>query len=102
MSFIGELPAQHPLRVSLLTTYAEQCGVAVYSEALAEALAQHNVAVSIIAPRLRDADTPRGEQPARVWRRDHAGLLDAWQTFQQVRRQRPDAVHVQVTMGIVS
>jgi glycosyltransferase involved in cell wall biosynthesis len=92
----------HPLRLSLLTTYGEQCGIATYSEALVAGLSQHGVSVSVVAPRLRKSDTPRGEQPVRVWRRNGAGLLDAWRAFQQIRRQRADVVHVQITMGIVS
>ncbi len=92
-----------PLRLSLLTTFGEQCGIATYSEALAEGLAQHDVDVSVVAPRLRANDSTRGVQPTtRIWRRDRAGLHDAWRTFQQVVAQRADVVHVQVTMGIVS
>jgi glycosyltransferase involved in cell wall biosynthesis len=93
---------QRPLRLSLLTTYAEPCGIATYSEALVEGLSRQGVVVSVVAPRLRPADAPRGPQPARVWRRDRAGWLEAWQTFREVTRQKPDVVHIQHTTGIVS
>ena len=82
-----------PLRLSLLTTYGEQCGIATYSEALVGGLSQHGVSVSVVAPRLRKSDTPRGDQPVRVWRRNRAGLLDAWRAFrggwQSFSRQFP-------------
>lgn len=91
-----------PVRLSLLTTFGEQCGIATYSEALAEGLAEHGVEVSIVAPRLRPSDSARGAQPTRVWRRNRAGLLDAWQTFRQIQEQRADVAHVQVTLGIAS
>jgi glycosyltransferase involved in cell wall biosynthesis len=90
------------LRLSLLTTYGEQCGIATYSEALVGALTQQGVTVSVLAPRLRKGDTPRADQPVRVWRRNRAGMLDAWRAFRQIRRQQADVVHVQVTLGIVS
>ncbi len=90
------------LRLTLLTTWAEQCGIATYSEALVEALPAQGVTVSVVSPKLRRTDTPRGEQPVRVWRRDRAGLLEAWQTFAEIQKQRADVVHVQHTMGIES
>ena len=91
-----------PLRLTLLTTFGEQCGIATYSEPLAEGLSHHGVEVSVLAPKLRESDSPRGPQPTRVWRRSRAGLAAAWQTFRQIQAQRADVVHVQVTLGIVS
>lgn len=91
-----------PLRVTLLSTWAEQCGIATYSEALVEGLVQQRVEVSVVSPQLRRTDTPRGEQPVRVWRRDRAGVVEAWRTFREIERQRADVVHVQHTMGIES
>ncbi|HYQ16281.1 MAG TPA: glycosyltransferase, partial [Polyangiaceae bacterium] len=94
--------AARPLRLTLLTTYGEQCGIATYSEALAAGLATHGVEVSVIAPQLRKTDSARGPQPLRVWRRNRAGLLAALRTFRQIQAQRADVVHVQITLGIVS
>ncbi|RYZ09770.1 MAG: glycosyltransferase [Myxococcales bacterium] len=96
------MPPERPLRLTLLTTWAEQCGIATYSEALAAALPEQGVTVSVVSPALRRSDTPRGEQPVRIWRRDRAGLLAAYQTFREIERQRADVVHIQHTMGIES
>lgn len=96
------MPPDPPLRLSLLTTFGEQCGIATYSEALVEGLTAHGVEVSIVAPRLPRADSARGAQPKRIWRRSRAGLFEAWRTFRQIQEQRAQVVHVQVTLGIVS
>lgn len=91
-----------PLRLSLLTTWHEQCGIATYSEALAEGLAEHGVQVSVVAPKRPAKNEPRGTQPVRVWNRSRAGLLDAARTFREIQRQRAQVVHIQHTMGIAA
>jgi glycosyltransferase involved in cell wall biosynthesis len=95
-------PLRPTLHVSMLTTFGEKCGIATYSEALAAGLEEHGVEVSVVAPRLRPDDAPRGEQPVRVWRRDRAGVWEARQTFRQILRQQANVVHVQVSMGLTS
>jgi len=94
--------SQRVVRLSLLTTFGEMCGIATYSEALVKELAQQSVAVSVLAPKLRRTDSPQGDQPVRIWRRNRAGLLEAWRTFREIRAQRADVVHLQLSSAFFS
>jgi glycosyltransferase involved in cell wall biosynthesis len=43
-----------------------------------------------------------GEQPPRLWSREHATLGEAREVGRYIRRTRPDVVHVQDNLGLVS
>lgn len=90
------------MRVALLSTFGETCGIATYSEALAEALAGQGAETIVLSPRLRRGDGPRGPQPPRIWKRDRASLLDAARTFRELRRAQAQVAHIQVSMGLSS
>ncbi len=90
------------MRVAALTTFAEACGIATYSEALTAALRELGVHVDVFAPLLRSSDEARGEPPQRLWSRERARLGEAWRVFQALRRARADVVHLQVNHGLVS
>lgn len=90
------------MRVAVLSTFGETCGIATYSEALVAALVEHGVEPVVLAPRLRARDRPRGPQPKRLWQRDHATRLQAAATFREIQQARADLVHVQISLGLVS
>ncbi len=90
------------MRVALLTTFGETCGIATYSEALIGALPDQGIEPSVLSPRLRPGDSPRGPQHPRIWRRDRATLWQAVQTFRALRKARAEVVHVQISLGLTS
>ncbi len=90
------------MRVALLSTFGETCGIATYSEALVAALPEHGIEPIVLSPCLRPSDGPRGPQPPRIWRRDRATLLQALQTFRKLREAGAELVHVQLSLGLTS
>ncbi len=90
------------MRVALLSTFGETCGIATYSEALVAALPAHGIEPVVLSPHLRPGDGPRGPQPPRIWRRDHATLLQALQAVRQLREAGAQLVHVQLSLGLAS
>lgn len=90
------------MRVALLSTFGETCGIATYSEALVASLPEHGIEPVVLSPHLRPGDGPRGPQPPRIWRRDHATFLQALQTFRKLREARAELVHVQLSLGLNS
>jgi glycosyltransferase involved in cell wall biosynthesis len=90
------------MRVALLSTFGETCGIATYSEALVGALPEQGIEPIVLSPRLRPGDGPRGPQHPRIWKRDRATLLQALQTFRKLREAGAEVVHVQVSLGLTS
>jgi len=90
------------MRVALLTTFGETCGIATYSEALIGALPEHGIEPLVFSPLLRRGDSPRGPQHPRLWRRDRATLWQAVQTVRALREAHAEVVHVQISLGLTS
>jgi glycosyltransferase involved in cell wall biosynthesis len=90
------------VRVVLLSTFGESCGIATYSEALAPALRGAGAEVEVLAPFLAKVDVPRGEQPPRLWNRNRAFGFEALRVVRAVRAARADVVHAQVNLSLYS
>ncbi len=90
------------MRVALLSTFHERCGIATYSEALVPALTSQGVEVEVFAPRLAAGDLGWGEQPRRLWHRNRAFGFEALRLFREIRAARCDLVHAQVNLGLFS
>jgi glycosyltransferase involved in cell wall biosynthesis len=90
------------MRLALLSTYHEVCGIATYSEGLVHELESLDVDVTVLAPTLRPGVTARGEQPRRLWSHHDATKAEALHTFVEVLRARADLVHAQVNHGLYS
>jgi glycosyltransferase involved in cell wall biosynthesis len=90
------------MRVLMLTTFHERCGIATYSEALVAALEACGIHVSVLSPTRQKGDAGWGEQPKRLWRRNRAFGLAALPTMRAVRERAPDLVHLQVNRSLYS
>jgi glycosyltransferase involved in cell wall biosynthesis len=90
------------MRVALLTTFHETCGIASYSEALMAGLRATGVDVRVLAPKLAPGDVPRGSQPPRLWNRNRAFGFEAVRVFAAIRELGPDVVHAQVNPSLYS
>jgi glycosyltransferase involved in cell wall biosynthesis len=90
------------MRLIELSTFHERCGVATYTEALADGLSKLGVEVSVLSPHLEQGGQERGVSPPRLWGRHDATILEALRTFTAIRELRPDVVHAQVNLGLFS
>jgi glycosyltransferase involved in cell wall biosynthesis len=90
------------MRVVMLSTFHERCGIATYTEMLAPALESSGVTVSVISPKRQTEDPGWGEQPVRLWRRNRAFGFEALETMRAIDRHTPDLVHVQVNRSLYS
>lgn len=89
------------MRVVVLSTHRERCGIATYTDALSRALVQRGAAVDILAPKLaQGADGDR--TIPRLWARDGGTTAEALATFARVVALRPDVVHLQATHALFS
>lgn len=90
------------MRVVVLSTFHERCGIATYSEALVAALREVGADVRVLAPRLPPHDPGRGEQPPRLWARNRAFGFQAFRVMAAIDALRPDVVHAQVNLSLYS
>jgi glycosyltransferase involved in cell wall biosynthesis len=90
-----------PLRVAMLTTYQEPCGIATYSEDLVPALQHLDVDVTVLSPRERSGAAGWGSQP-RLWNRNRAFGQEAEDVVDAVRGADADVVHAQVNPSLFS
>jgi glycosyltransferase involved in cell wall biosynthesis len=90
------------MRVALLSTYNEQCGIATYTEALSAALAGRGVDIVHLAPRRKSGDAGRGEQPPRMWNRNRAFGFEALAVHRKLVALRVDVAHLQVNLSLFS
>ena len=95
-------PQDSRMRVVMLTTFRESCGIATYAEALVPALDACGVRVHVLAPTRMRGDPGRGDQPPRLWHRNRAFGFEALGVMQAVRDARPDLVHLQVNRSLFS
>ncbi len=91
-----------PLRIVMLSTFHEGCGIATYTEALGESLTKAGAKLVVLAPFLQPSGQAVGEQPPRLWARNRASVGQALATFRAVRAERPHVVHAQVNLGLFS
>jgi glycosyltransferase involved in cell wall biosynthesis len=90
------------MRVALLSTFHERCGIATYSEPLRSALIDLGVAVDVIAPRLKRGEVGEGEQPPRMWNRNRAFGFEAFAVHRALLQRSIDLVHLQVNLSLFS
>jgi glycosyltransferase involved in cell wall biosynthesis len=90
------------MRVVMLSTLHERCGIATYTEMLVPALESSGVTVSVISPKRQKADPGWGEQPVRLWRRNRAFGFEALETMREIETRKPDLVHLQVNRSLYS
>jgi glycosyltransferase involved in cell wall biosynthesis len=90
------------MRVVMLTTFHERCGIATYSEALIAALEANGIDVSVVSPTRKNGDPGWGKQPPRLWRRNRAFGIAAFAAMRAVRERAPDLVHLQVNRSLFS
>ncbi len=89
------------MRLAMLTTFHERCGIATYAEALIGAL-ERNLDVTVLSPRRLAGDDGIGEQPPRLWNRNRAFAFEALRVRRAVLAARPDVVHLQVNLSLYS
>jgi glycosyltransferase involved in cell wall biosynthesis len=90
------------MRVVMLSTFHERCGIATYAEMLVPALESRGVVVSVISPKRQKSDSGWGDQPPRLWNRNRAFGFEAFATMRAIEEQRPDVVHLQVNRSLYS
>lgn len=90
------------LRIVMLSTFHESCGIATYTEALGESLTKAGAELIVLAPFLQASGQAVGEQPSRLWARNRASVGQALATFRALQAERPDVVHAQVNLGLFS
>jgi glycosyltransferase involved in cell wall biosynthesis len=90
------------MRVVMLTTFHERCGIATYSEVLVRELRALGVDVRVLAPHLRDGEPSWGEQPERLWRRNRAFGLEGAKVYRALAALDPDVVHAQINLSLFS
>ena len=90
------------LRVALLTTFHQRCGIATYAENLVEGVRAHGVEVVILAPHLGKGDVELGDQPKRMWRRNRAFGFEALAVVREIERAQCDVVHLNVNLSLFS
>ncbi len=90
------------MRVVLLTSYREACGIATYSESLVDGLRDEGAHVDVLAPKLPRGDAGSGEQPTRIWSRNRAPLREGFRLFRAIEERKPDVVHAQFNLSLFS
>jgi glycosyltransferase involved in cell wall biosynthesis len=91
------------VRVVQLSTFAEACGIATYTEALVDALAGQGVDTTVLSP--RPAAVPEHQarvEPARLWSRNRGTTAEAAEVLEAISASRPDLVHLQINAGLFS
>jgi glycosyltransferase involved in cell wall biosynthesis len=89
------------MRVVLLSTFQEPCGIATYTEDLVRALDALSVETLVLSPRERKGAAGWGDQP-RLWNRNRAFGFEALRTFRAIEGHRPDLVHAQINRSLYS
>lgn len=91
------------MRVALLTSYRQQCGVATYAENLVEALGGAGVEPVVFAPRLaRGERAEEGASPPRLWGANRAFGVEAFRVMSAVRAAGCQVVHLNVNLALFS
>ncbi len=98
----------HPLRVGMVTTWNERCGIAEYSRQLIEATHEAAIEWTILAPHRDDADGLVASPPWRGSGREPAAIRcwrDAWPTdlsgvVTEARRLDLQVVHLQSHLNL--
>ena len=65
------------MRIALLSSFHEKCGIATYSESLAAEL-EKRATVRVFSPRRIAGDDGIGPQPPRLWNRNRAFGVEAF------------------------
>jgi glycosyltransferase involved in cell wall biosynthesis len=89
------------MRLALLTTFHERCGIAAYAEALVAELERH-ATVAVFSPERIAGDEGLGPQPPRLWNRNRAFGFEALRVRDAVLASRPDVVHLQINLSLYS
>ena len=93
------------MRVALLTSYRQKCGVGTYAENLVEALAAAGIEPCVFAPKLgvgeveSDAPVP---SPPRLWAANRAFGLEALGVMRAVRAAGCEVLHLNVNLALFS
>ncbi len=91
------------MRIALLSTFHQQCGIATYAENLVEALRSRGGDVLVFAPKLRRSDrTTDGEQPPRLWNANLAFGIEAFRVVRSIERAGCTVVHANVNLSLFS
>src|SRR5579859_7027917 len=90
------------MRVVLLSTFHEQCGIATHSEGLVQGFEACGVEHEVLAPFRPRGDPGWGAQPQRLWNRNRAFGLEALRVVRAIEKIRPDVVHAQVNLSLFS
>lgn len=91
------------MHVVQLSTFAESCGIATYTEALVGALASTGVMATVLSPRpATQPERQAGTQPSRLWSRNRATPSEAKRVLEEIARLTPDLVHLQINAGLFS
>lgn len=91
------------MRVALLTSYRQPCGVATYAENLVDALGDVGVEPVVFAPRLVGAERAEpGPQPPRLWGANRAFGVEAIPVMRAIRAARCELVHLNVNLALFS
>src|SRR6267142_6815090 len=89
------------MRIVILSTFQEPCGIATYTEDLVRELGALSVETPILSPHARKGADGWGNQP-RLWNRNRAFGFEAVRTFRAIQEAKPDLVHLQVNRSLYS
>lgn len=89
------------MHVVQLSTFAEPCGIATYTEALVGGLALAGVTTTVLAP-FRATPPEASSQPQRLWSRNRGTPAEATRVLETIARLSPDLVHCQINAGLFS
>lgn len=90
------------MRLLLLSTFHERCGIATYSESLVAEFRALGIEPIIFAPHRARGDLGRGEQPERLWNRNRAFGFEAFRVHRAIIDAKVDIVHAQVNLALFS
>ncbi|HEV3139607.1 MAG TPA: glycosyltransferase [Vicinamibacterales bacterium] len=89
------------IRVVVLSTYQEPCGIASYTKDLLPELQALGVDAIVLSPRARKGSEGWGSQP-RLWNRNRAFGFEAVRVYRAIRDFAPDIVHAQINPSLFS
>jgi len=89
------------MRVAVLSTFQEPCGIATYTEDLVRELRALGVEILVLSPHARKGAAGWGDQP-RLWNRNRAFGFEAVRTLRAMREFNPDVVHAQINRSLYS
>ncbi|MBI5058225.1 glycosyltransferase [candidate division KSB1 bacterium] len=85
------ITAPTSLRIALLTTYRQTCGLAMYAESLVAALRKAGISPTVLAERATDIHGGDESGVVRCWTRDKDGYRELYEIL---RRERFDVLHI--------